>query len=54
MPEAKTFVTNGNMAGQFNITALAVNYVSFFRGASSILLLKADEMLSTAVTLRSR
>ena len=30
VPQAKTFVMDDNMAGQFNTTALVVNYVCFF------------------------
>ena len=28
--QAETFVMNGNTVGQFNTTALAVNYIRFF------------------------
>ena len=40
VPLAKTIRMNGKTAGQFNTTALAVNYiyVPFIRGASSCLL----------------
>ena len=41
-------------AGQFNVAALAVNYVRFFRGASCMPPLKGDDkMLHTAITLQA-
>ena len=50
VPQAKTLVMNGNTMGQFNTTALAVSYVCFFRIASCMPPLEAnDQMLCTAV-----
>ena len=52
MPQAKTSVMNGKTAGQFNTTALVVNYskyVLFFRSGSCMPLLEVDDqMLCTA------
>ena len=49
VPQAKTIVMNGKTAGQFKATALAVNYVHFFRGASCMPPLEVDDKMLRAV-----
>ena len=54
VPQTKTIVMNGKIAGQFNTTALAVNYmyVRFFCGASCMPPIEVDDrMLCTVITL---
>ena len=52
VPQAKTFIMNDNMAGQFNRTTLAVNSFAFFVAPHACMSpLEADDEMLFAVTL---